>query len=58
MMVPNKGMDEYDPSSKYDHIFLAVTHNMKYVTKMQILMVPLMKVLGASLGSVGMQDGG
>ena len=26
-------MDGYDPSSKYDHIFLAVTHNMNYVPK-------------------------
>ena len=33
LAVPKKGMEGYDPSSKYDHIFLVVTHNMNYVTK-------------------------
>ena len=33
MMSPKKGMEGYDPASKYDHIFQAVVHNMNYCTK-------------------------
>ena len=32
-MGAKKGMEGYNPSSKYDHIFLAVVHNMNYCTK-------------------------
>ena len=32
-MAPKKGMEDYDPSSKYDHIFKAVAHDMNYYTE-------------------------
>ena len=33
LTAPKRGMDGYDPASKYDHIFKAICHNMNYVTE-------------------------
>ena len=32
VMADKKGMEGYDPSSKYDHIYLALVHHMNYCT--------------------------
>ena len=31
MTAPKRGMDGYNPASKYDHIYKTICHNMNYV---------------------------